>query len=126
MARSAMRLPRYSIGDIMIWAYSPTNQTGRTVKRMLDMTVGSMLGVIILIGSAGAIIGKLISKLFKLGRRLEIVELECSVNKKGFMAMCHCMIALMDNACTGNSIDRVRSARDELQAYLIENNGGPS
>lgn len=34
--------------------------------------------------------------------------------------ICQCMLALMDHEITGNSIERLKNARDELHLFLIE------
>lgn len=35
--------------------------------------------------------------------------------------LCHGVMALLDHAATGNSVDRCRSARDEFRDYIIDN-----
>ncbi|MDL2206562.1 hypothetical protein LJC33_06620, partial [Eubacteriales bacterium OttesenSCG-928-N13] len=37
-----------------------------------------------------------------------------------FVHMCRSQLALLDHELTGNSIDRLRAAKDELQRYLTE------
>lgn len=34
--------------------------------------------------------------------------------------LCHGVMALLDHAATGNSVDRCRSARDEFRDYIID------
>lgn len=34
--------------------------------------------------------------------------------------ICRCMLALMDHEITGNSIDRLKRTRDDLNAFLID------
>lgn len=34
--------------------------------------------------------------------------------------LCQCMVALMDHEITGNSIERLKNAKDELNRFLIE------
>lgn len=34
--------------------------------------------------------------------------------------LCKCMVALMDHAITGNSVDILKKTRNDLQMYLIE------
>lgn len=46
--------------------------------------------------------------------RLKAVE-------KSDVYLCKAMLALLDHAATGNSIDRIKRARDELQTFLAEN-----
>lgn len=40
--------------------------------------------------------------------------------EKGNEVMCKCMLALTDHELTGNSIDKLRKAKEEMQNYLIE------
>lgn len=46
-------------------------------------------------------------------RRINNVE-------KGNKVVCTCMLALLENQITGNSIDKLKSAKKELQDYLIQ------
>lgn len=34
--------------------------------------------------------------------------------------LCTCMLAILQNLITGNSIDNLKKTRDEMQAYLIK------
>ncbi len=45
----------------------------------------------------------------------EIETIETGIEK-----ICKCMFALTDHELTGNSIERLRSAKDEMQEFLIE------
>lgn len=40
--------------------------------------------------------------------------------EKGNEVICKCMLALTDHELTGNSIDKLRAAKEEMQNYLIE------
>ena len=40
--------------------------------------------------------------------------------ERGNEKICKCMLALTDHELTGNSVDKLRKAKDEMQNYLIE------
>lgn len=45
--------------------------------------------------------------------RLKILE-------KGNEAICKCILAITDHELTGNSVDKLQKAKEEMQNYLIE------
>ena len=40
--------------------------------------------------------------------------------EKGNEAICKCILAITDHSLTGNSIDKLKRAKEEMQNYLIE------
>lgn len=40
--------------------------------------------------------------------------------EKGNNEICKCMLSLIDHELTGNSIDKLRKSKEEMQNYLIE------
>ncbi len=40
--------------------------------------------------------------------------------EKGNEAICKCVLAITDHELTGNSIDKLQKAKEEMQNYLIE------
>ncbi len=45
----------------------------------------------------------------------ELQKLEIGIEK-----ICKCTLAITDHELTGNSVDKLRAAKDEMQNYLIE------
>ncbi|MCQ2087653.1 MAG: CTP synthase [Bacilli bacterium] len=83
-------------------------------------------GLIISLGGAAAVIVKLISPWKQL--RLEIDEIkdkqkkdyERSIEEEETNKMiCKCLLVMLDHEITGNSIDKLKSTKSDLQDFLI-------
>lgn len=107
-------------------------------------------GVIVALGGATAVLARWVGpfKAFKekvedKADKSELEELRSTVKKlrteidrlKGYQdedhgrlktveagneKICKCVLALIDHELTGNSVDKLRNAKDEMQNYLIE------
>ena len=95
-------------------------------------------GMIAAIGGAAAIIARIFAPIKEIKRRLTELEKihknDQKSNEEKFKEdlreiekleesnrhICQCMVALMDHEITGNSIERLKNARDELNRFLIE------
>lgn len=79
-----------------------------------------LLGAIIVIGGAGVVIKRWIKPFHdtkeKVGKHSEAIE---SLEKANKM-QCKCMVALLDHEITGNSVNKLKEAKKDLQNYLIE------
>ena len=40
-------------------------------------------------------------------------------SEAGIAVICRCMLAMLNNSITGNGVDKLKTARDEMQDYLI-------
>lgn len=98
----------------------------------------AICGMIAAIGGAAAIITKVFAPVKELKRRIGELEslhkndqqgnlnrFEKDLKEIGLLEesnrhICQCMVALMDHEITGNSIERLKNARDELNRFLIE------
>ena len=56
--------------------------------------------------------------------RIKMLEKANASQDKYVNAMCATMIALLDHSITGNSIDKLKKARDEMNEYLIHRGEG--
>lgn len=97
-----------------------------------------LCGMIAAVGGAVAIIAKIFAPIKELERRISELEKvhkeDQKANDEKFKTdiaaigqieeankkICKCMVALMDHEITGNSIERMKKTRDELNDYLIE------
>ena len=100
----------------------------------------AIAGGITVIGGAGAYIRKWISEskgtknseiiqehteqLKSIDDRLQQLEKANVSQDKYVNAMCATMIALLDHSITGNSIDKLKKARDEMNEFLIHRGEG--
>lgn len=82
---------------------------------------------IVTLGGAGAIIAgfvrpykKLAERVGKLEQRQACDHTEIGTIEKGIEKLCKCTLALTDHELTGNSVDKLRKAKDEMQNFLIE------
>ena len=82
---------------------------------------------IVTLGGAGAIIAGLIRPYKKLAARVDKLEKsqscdhkEIGIIEKGIEKLCKCTLAITDHELTGNSVDKLRKAKDEMQDFLIE------
>ena len=91
-------------------------------------------GAIAVIGGATAIISRWLTPFRQLQKTVEALNKrveECEKKQThdhkeidkvetGIEKLCKCMLAITDHELTGNSIDKLRAAKDELQNYLIQ------
>lgn len=84
-------------------------------------------GFIIAIGSAAAVIIKVFAPFRQLQERVSALELrfqddhaELKKVETGIEKICKCTLAITDHELTGNSVDKLREAKDEMQDYLIQ------
>ena len=56
--------------------------------------------------------------------RLKALEASNTIQEQYANAMCETMLALLDHSITGNSIEKLKKARDELNAYIIHRGEG--
>ena len=89
-------------------------------------------GTIITAGAVFGVIAKWIRPAFQLKKRFDRIETETNENRVRIASigelnilMCRGIITLMDNAVTGNSADKIKQAKQEMQDYLITNLGLP-
>lgn len=92
-----------------------------------------LAGAIVTIGGAVAIISRLGAPYKTLRTELdtlkgEVKELkgfqsrdhsELGKMEEGIEKICKCTLAITDHELTGNSVDKLREAKDEMQDYLI-------
>lgn len=91
-------------------------------------------GFIITLGGATAVISRWLAPIKNLIKRVDDIELEVK-NQKTFQngdhdrikdvetgneKICKCVLAIINHELTGNSVDKMREARDEMQNYLIQ------
>lgn len=93
-----------------------------------------ILGVITAIGAASAVISKWFSPFRKLKEEVETLKKDFEGLKNyqnidhaelkkvevGIEKICKCTLAITDHELTGNSVDKLREAKDEMQDYLIQ------
>lgn len=95
-------------------------------------------GMIAAVGGAVAIIARMFSPMKELKKRLTELEglhkndqksninrfekdlKEIKILEESNRHICQCMVALMDHEITGNSIERLKNARDDLNRFLID------
>lgn len=56
--------------------------------------------------------------------RLQALERQNKNQDMFVSAMCETMLAMLDHEITGNSIDKLKKARDEMNEFLIHRGGG--
>ena len=112
----------------------------------IDVVIKAVLaicGVIVTIGGATAVISRWLSPYKTLKKKVdekadksEIETLKDELERlkryqtedhdrlkgveKGNNEICKCMLSLIDHELTGNSIDKLRKSKEEMQNYLIE------
>ena len=91
-------------------------------------------GAIVAIGGATAVISRWFSPFRKLSERVDALETNFTALKSyqnadhkelqkietGTEKICKCVLAITDHELTGNSVDKLRKAKDEMQDFLIE------
>lgn len=98
----------------------------------------AICGMIAAIGGAAAIIAKMFAPFRALEARMTALEKRHSADQEDNetrlkndldviqqmeatqQQMCRCIVALMDNAITGNSHDRLKAERENMSSHLIE------
>lgn len=103
----------------------------------------AILGVIVTLGAVEAVITRWLKPFKTLKKSLEnkadkedfealqkkVNELEAYQNEdhrriknveEGQMHLCKAMLAMVDHSVSGNSIDKLKQAKEDLQNYLIE------
>lgn len=94
-------------------------------------------GMIVAIGGAAAIISKLFAPIRRLEARVDELEKTHArdqednierlaqdhddINKlnESTRHICECMLAIMDHEITGNSIERLKQSRNDMNSFLI-------
>ena len=106
-----------------------TNEIVITVESLLWF-----LGVITAIGAASAVVSKWFSPFRKLKEEVSTLKKDFESLKNyqnndhqelkkvevGIEKICKCTLAITDHELTGNSVDKLREAKDEMQDYLIQ------
>ena len=84
-------------------------------------------GAIITIGGASTFITKVLTPFRDLKMRVIALESKFEGDHKqleqveiGIEKICKCTLAITDHELTGNSVDKLREAKDEMQDYLIQ------
>lgn len=94
----------------------------------------SIFSAIVVIGGATAVIAKWTTPFKKLKKEVSDLRVELNTLKRyqngdhkelekielGTEKICKCVLAITDHELTGNSIDKLRKAKDEMQDFLIE------
>lgn len=109
-----------------------------TTLPVLWKWVLGICGMIVALGGAAAVIGKLFAPFKAINARLDALEKRHTADQEDnekrlksdlevlhqqeetLQHLCQCVLAQMDNAITGNSIDRLKRAREEMNKHLIE------
>lgn len=94
------------------------------------ITVNGLLwccGAIAMLGAAAAVIVKIFAPFKRLEERVSALESKQAGDHKelqkvevGIEKICKCTLAITDHELTGNSVDKLREAKDEMQDYLIQ------
>lgn len=93
-----------------------------------------VLAAIVTLGGATAVISRWLTPFRNYETRLTALEAEVkecrnyqNIDHKelgklelGIEKICKCTLAITDHELTGNSVDKLRAAKDEMQNYLIE------
>ncbi|MDO4549508.1 MAG: CTP synthase [Clostridia bacterium] len=93
----------------------------------LSAWVLAACGVIAAIGAAGTYIAKVIKPARDLIKRVDAHDKMFGNDNKrlaelegGSRECCKALLALLDHEITGNSVEKIKAARDGLNKYLIE------
>lgn len=100
--------------------------------------LASILGAVITMGGAWAVISKCIAPFKRVTNEIEGLkadnkelhdkckELEqhnkqtSSAFKEGNDCICKCLLALMDHELDGNNVEMLKKAKEDMRSYLIE------
>lgn len=83
------------------------------------VALGAVCGSIVVVGAAISVIKRFAAPFSGVQERVAKLEISHQTTKAGVKVLCKCMLAMMDNAVTGDSVDKIIEARDEMQQYLI-------
>lgn len=107
------------------------------MENTITITVEGLLwfcGAIVALGGATAVISRWLTPFRKLKQDLENLKREME-EWKGYQKIdhkelqkleignekiCKCLLAITDHELTGNSVDRLKQAKNEMQDYLIQ------
>ncbi len=94
------------------------------------VAIGTACAAVVAIGGAASVIKKWVSPIMtmadsihKLKERISALEENQCDTREGIGVLCRCLLSLLDNAVTGNSIENIKGARKEMQEYLIKRTG---
>lgn len=86
-----------------------------------------VLGFIVTLGGVIAVISRFVAPFKELKARVDKLEAYQNTDhntlrtlETGNEKICKCVLAITDHELTGNSVDKLRQAKDEMQDYLIE------
>lgn len=94
----------------------------------------AILSAIVIIGGATAVITKWTTPFKNLKKEVASIREELTTLQRyqkgdhnelekielGTEKICKCVLAITDHELTGNSVDKLRQAKDEMQNFLIE------
>ncbi len=83
------------------------------------LAVGVVCAAVVMVGAAASVIKRWAVPFVSMQERVAKLEISHETTEEGVEVLCRCMLALMDNAVTGNSVDKIKQARDDMQHYLI-------
>ncbi len=99
-----------------------SNEIVITVKGVLWF-----FGAIITTATVAGIIAKVLAPFNDLKQRVANLESKYEGDHKeigkletGIEKICKCTLAITDHELTGNSVDKLREAKDEMQEFLIQ------
>ena len=85
------------------------------------------LGFVVTFGGAIAVFSRLFSPFKELKARVDKLEAYQNTDhnalktlETGNEKICKCILAITDHELTGNSVEKLKRAKDEMQDYLIE------
>lgn len=81
------------------------------------ITIAGAIGVIMKIFAPFSTLKKRVDDL---ERRFEGDHTKLEKVEIGIEKICKCTLAITDHELTGNSVDKLREAKDEMQDYLIQ------
>ena len=83
-------------------------------------------GALGIIGGAAVMVFKVIMPVYRIVKRVEILEDKSQKDYEALQkqaefdkAICKGMVAMLNHEIDGNHVDKLKSARDELNNYLI-------
>lgn len=89
--------------------------------------VAWFLAFLVTLGGAIAVISRFFSPFKELKARVDKLEAYQNTDhntlktlETGNEKICKCVLAITDHELTGNSVEKLRKAKDEMQDYLIE------
>ena len=86
-----------------------------------------VLTFVVALGGAIAVFSRFLAPFKALKERVDKLEAYQNTDhntlktlETGNEKICKCVLAITDHELTGNSVDKLRKAKDEMQDYLIE------